>query len=397
MTPRPPLVVQAKWSGLGAGEWTRHRTRIRGELSALSWMNYDWKYDNRNGSGTFWGNFRMRFDDEELIHMRHGDRSAVIMGGDPWASGGHLEAPVGAMSDLVGQSPVELLLRSKGTFQFMEPVQIELRIRNLTDFSMELDTQLEPEFGGVLLYIRRPDGRIMQFAPVLCKLATPELKVLLPLKDGEAGVDRHSQNVFLSYGAAGFYFDEPGEYQVRAIYQGGGELQVPSNVHRVRVARPFTPDEEKIAQDFFTYKAGMALYLKGSSSPSLKEGMDTLELMVDRFKESAVGAQLSLVLAENLERSFFRIEKDKLVEARSADPEAALALTSQALEQQQQDATTFTNLNYHQLVRSRAELMVAMDKAADAKKELDGLVKSLSEQGVNKPVLDEIQAYAESL
>ena len=37
----------------------------KGRPDALSWMNYDWKYDNRNGSGSFWGNFRMRFDDEE--------------------------------------------------------------------------------------------------------------------------------------------------------------------------------------------------------------------------------------------------------------------------------------------------------------------------------------------
>ena len=35
----------------------------------------------------------MRFDDEELVHIRHGDRSAVIMGGDDWGSGGHLERP----------------------------------------------------------------------------------------------------------------------------------------------------------------------------------------------------------------------------------------------------------------------------------------------------------------
>jgi hypothetical protein len=56
---------------------------------ALSWMNYDWKYDGRHGSDTFWKSFRMRFDDEELLHLRHGDRPAVMMGGDPWATGGH--------------------------------------------------------------------------------------------------------------------------------------------------------------------------------------------------------------------------------------------------------------------------------------------------------------------
>jgi hypothetical protein len=64
---------------------------------ALSRMNYDWKYDNRNGTDSFWGNFRMRFDDKDLLHMRPGDRAAVIRGDDPWASGGHLEAAPGAV------------------------------------------------------------------------------------------------------------------------------------------------------------------------------------------------------------------------------------------------------------------------------------------------------------
>jgi len=100
---------------------------------SLSWMNSDWKYDNRNGANSFWGNFRMRFDDEELLHMRHGDRAAVIMGGDPWASGGQLEAPPRSMADQVGETPVELLVRSKGYFQFMEPVNVELRLRNTSD------------------------------------------------------------------------------------------------------------------------------------------------------------------------------------------------------------------------------------------------------------------------
>jgi hypothetical protein len=60
---------------------------------SLSWMNYDWRYDSRNGADTFWNRFPFRFDDDELIHLRHGNRAAVIMGGDPWSSGGHLEAP----------------------------------------------------------------------------------------------------------------------------------------------------------------------------------------------------------------------------------------------------------------------------------------------------------------
>lgn len=339
----------------------------------------------------------MRFDDEELIHLRHGDRAAVIMGADPWASGGHMEAPSGAMADLVGEAPIELLVRSKGSFQFMEPVDIEFRVRNTTEMPLELDTQLNPEYGGVIVYIRRPDGRTLEYAPILCKLATPELKVLKAANDADKGEDRYSQNVPLSYGSYGHYFNAPGEYLIRAVYQGAGDVLIPSNVHRVRIGHPFSQDEERMAQDYFSHEAGMALYLNGSSSPFLKKGMDILEEMADRYEKSSVGAHLSLLLARNLARPFFRIEKVKLKRARAADPEQALVLTNRALKQQTRDDSTFPNISYHRLRRTKADLLAATDKKPEAKKELSALAKALKKRGVNQTVLSEINAYAKSM
>jgi len=304
------------------------------------------------------------------------------------------------MADLVGEAPVELLLRSKGYYQFMEPVNVELRIKNASDVPLELDTQLDPEYGGVIVYIRRPDGRTLEYAPVLCKLANPQLATLKPLTEGAQAVkgeDRYSQNIFLSYGAYGHYFSEPGEYLVRAFYQGPGNVLVPSNVERLYIGRPFSREEESSAQEFFTYEAGMALYLNGSSSTFLQEGMSTLQDMADRYAASPVGAHLSVVLARNLARPFFKLEDQQLVQARTADPEEALALTERALKQQRKEETTFTNIGHHELYRTRAGLLVAMDQKAEAKKELRSLMRHLKDRGVNQPVLDEIKAYAESL
>jgi hypothetical protein len=371
--------------------WNKNRP------DSLSWMNYDWRYDARNGADSYWSDFRFRFDDEELIHMRHGDRASVIMGGDPWASGGHMETPPGAMADMLGEAPIELLIRSKGYFEFMEPVILELRVKNTSNTPLKLDTQLHPEFGGVIVYIRRPDGRTLEYAPIMCKLATPELKVLKAKGDGMEGDDRHSQQILLSYGSYGFYFDQPGEYLVRAVYQSAGDIMITSNLHHVRIGHPFSQQEERIAQNFFTYESGMALYLNGSSSPYLKKGMDTLEDMADRYEKSPVGAHLSLVLAQNLAQPFFRIAEGKLVAFRDANPEEALALTTRAYEQQKRDESTFTNITYHHLVRDRADFMATMGEKADAKKELGTLVKDLKKRGVNQTVLDEIDAHAKSL
>ncbi len=46
---------------------------------ALSWMNLPLYYPG--GSSEYWKNFLFQFDDEEVIHLRHGFRNDVIMGG----------------------------------------------------------------------------------------------------------------------------------------------------------------------------------------------------------------------------------------------------------------------------------------------------------------------------
>lgn len=380
---------------------------------ALSWMNYDWRYDNMNGEDSFWSNFVFRFDDEELIHLRHGDRSSVIMGGDPWASGGHMEsppgaeylaAPPGAMSSVEGEQPIELLIRSKEYFEFMEPVSVELRVRNLfPDLPLTLDTRLNPEYGGVVIYIRRPDGRIVEYTPVMCKLAFPSSKQLVPLQaDQQPGPDRYSEEVLISYGRYGFYFDEPGEYYVRALYQGGGDLLIPSNVHRLRVGSPLTRELDKTAQDYFSYEVGMNLYLEGSRSPSLAKGLDLLKDMSERNKESMLGAKLAMTVANSFTYPFYDLEQRtgvpgenlKLTMSHDADPEAALDLTTAAVDLFQKSEQKALNLSYRQLVSQRVDCLVAIEEPDAAIEELSQLHEHLSNHGANAPVLEQINIQA---
>jgi hypothetical protein len=372
--------------------WNKNRP------DALSWMNYDWRYEDRNGVSSFWSNFRFRFDDEELIHLRHGDRTAVIMGGDPWASGGHLEAPPGAMAQLEGTRPVQLLLRSKGYFEFMEPVAIEFRLRNLLeDLPLDLDTRLNPEYGSVAIYIRRPNGRIVEYAPILCRLATPDVQTLQPSNNGDEGEDRYSEEVFLSYGKHGFYFDEPGEYLVRAVYQGTGDLLVPSNLHRVRVGNPLSREQDQLAHDFFTDEVGMSLYLGGSQSPFLSEGMGLLEDVARRYQDTPLGAKAATTVASSIARPFFRLQDGVMQKTHSADPEMALALTEPALEVYRREGSSSLNMAYHELARGRAGFLEALDQNEKAKEELAAARDDLEDRGVNRTVLADIETHRESL
>lgn len=373
---------------------------------ALSWMNYDWKYDSRNGAAAFWRNFRFRFDDEELIHLRHGDRAAVIMGGDPWASGGqaegppgseYLEAPPGAMSQVEGQVPIEVLVRSQGFFEFMEPVLLELRVRNLlTDLPLSLDTRLNPEYGGITFYLRRPDGRIVEYSPVTCKVAESQLSTLREA-DAEQGRERYSEMVFLSYGKYGFYIDEPGEYWVRALYHGPGDVLIPSNIHRLRVGNPKTPEQDVKAQDFFSYEVGMSLYLFGSRSEYLDKGRAVIEDLADRYQDSMLGARLNAALANSLVKPFYGLEDGKVKLLEKADPKEALKLVEPAVEVLRKDPRKELNLTYRGLAERQARLEVEVGRTAQARQVLSTLSADLEKRGVNPPQLASLQAVAQEI
>ena len=214
---------------------------------SLSWMNYDWRYDQRNGTESFWKRFAFRFDDDELIHLRHGNRASVIMGGDPWSSGSHLEAANLAMAQIEGEPPLELVVRAQPNFDFMEPVLLEVRLRNLlTDAPVVIDKRLAPEYGGVVVHIQKPDDHIVKYDPVVCAVGIPQSVTLTPSKTGQEGDDRFSRDIFLTYGAKGFYFDQPGEYRIRAIYQGHGDLLITSNTLRIRIGTPVSQEANRL-------------------------------------------------------------------------------------------------------------------------------------------------------
>jgi PAS domain-containing protein len=365
----------------------------KGRPQSLSWMNYPQYVSN------FWEKFEFRFDDEELIHLRHGDRASVIMGGDPWASGGHLEDTSGDFSILDGDAPVEFLIRSKEYFEFMEPIFIELRLRNLLDnIPLHLDTRLSPEHGGVIIYIRRPNGRTLEYNPATCQISDPQIQVLKSSQNSVQGEDRYSEEIFLGYGKYGFYFDEPGEYLIRAVYQGTGDILIPSNTHRIRIGRPFSKYEDTLAQDFFSYQVGMSLYLSGSQSHHLSKGMGLLEEIANNknFKDTFLAIKAASTVANSVGRSFFSIVKgeEKVLtrtQTHKADPNKALELTSTALNVYKKKNSKALNLGYHKLVQNRIDCLLSQNETDKAKQEVDDLCVALHKAGANQPVLKRIK------
>lgn len=141
----------------------------------------------------------------------------------------------------------------------------------------------------------------------------------------------------------------------------------------------------------------MSLYLNGSQSPFLSQGMELLESIADRFKDTLLGAKVATTVANSVARPFFRIQDGVLTKTHSADPAKALQLTESSLALYKGEKSKLLNIPYHQLVRQRAQCRVAMGQNAQAKQEIDTLRRDLAERGVNEPVLNEIKAYEDSL
>jgi hypothetical protein len=248
----------------------------------------------------------------------------------------------------------------------------------------------------------------VEYSPVMCKLAFPSLRTLKPLQAGvEQGEDRYSEEVFISYGRYGFYFDTPGEYLIRALYQGAGDILIPSNVHRLRVGNPLTKEMDVLAQDYFSYEVGMNLYLDGSRSPYLEKGMNVLREISERYPESVLGAKMAMTVANSLTQPFFRIQEPrdvtvqgqnlKLVQEHEADPAQALDVTKSAVNVFLKTKRKSLNLAHHQLVSQRVECHMKLDQHNKARKELLQLHDHLSETGANPPVLDQVKTLAENI
>jgi hypothetical protein len=373
----------------------------KGRPDSLSWMNYDWRYEQRNGENTFWKRFAFRFDDDELIHLRHGNRASVIMGGDPWSSGSHLEAPNLSMTQIEGKAALELIVRSKGYFDLMEPVIVELRLRNLlSDAAVMIDKRLQPEYGGLAIYIQKPDGHVIQYDPVICAIGGPEMLMLAAAGDAEAGRDRYSREIFLSYGSSSFYFDQPGDYRIRAVYQGPGDVLIPSEAHRIRIGAPVSKEIDRAAQDYFTDDVGLTLYLQGSRSPHLAKGVRVLEGLADQFKTTELGAKVAMTLANGISQPFYRMQDPrsrKMVRTSNADPGQALAMTESALKLYRNDTSKSANLAYSRVVQRRADYHEEAGNPGQAKQELETLAQDLTARGANAPTVEKYQRRADAL
>lgn len=296
--------------------------------NALSWMNYPWYYPSGGASG-FWNSFDFRFDDEELIHLRHGFRNDVIMGGNNFTVGASLgkEVMADAIEDESGLK-FEISTHQK-SFALGEPVVLQLALKANDMRGRRVHSWLHPNCGLVKVVVQKPSGEVKAYEPMIDHLVGERVAVLKPNEDIR-------DSAYIGYGKDGFYFDQPGQYRVRAAYAALDGSQVLSDLITIRVRYPVSAEEDRLAELFMGDDQGALLYLQGSDSEALRAGNEAFEEVLDRFDANPLATYVRMIKGVNLGRTFKTVgaggqaaaAEGKPLGIREAKPQESIALLS---------------------------------------------------------------------
>ena len=215
------------WQKTLGSSWTR----LSNDPESRSLMNYPFLV--AGGDPAYFADHEYRFDDGELLFLRHAPEHLVEPGGATWFDehGFNREsANPGSGLELIAR-----VNRETPAFAFLEPVVIELKLKNVSDRPIRVDEGLAFDGSHTTVVIKREGQPARAHVPFARYLLAPKRTVLQP---GESVYASH----FVSAGLNGWSLAEPGKYVVQAaVHLPGGD--VVSKPLAIRVARPGTWDE----------------------------------------------------------------------------------------------------------------------------------------------------------
>lgn len=353
--------------------------------SALSWMNYPWNYPG--GATAFWNAFAFRFDNLEIIHLRHALRNNIIIGGNPFGTGAALENAENFTDPIEENSGLKLELEAPKNFGLGEPVVVEIKLRTTDMRGKRVHANLHPNLGFVTLGIQKPGGQVVVYEPLLEHCMIPEMVKL--------DADRPSiyESAYIGYGKDGFYFDQGGFYRLRAIYNAPDGSQVFSNTLKIRVRNPLNSDDEEVADLFFGEEQGSLLYLLGSDSEFLKKGNDAFDLVLDKYGKHPMAVYARLVKGMNAGRAFKDITEDKRITVRKPQLEDSIKLLS-AVSTSSEAGKGVDNITLNMTMRSLAKAQKMKGDDEGAKKTMDHMVDFFKKKSLKPHVLNLIKEQA---
>ena len=364
-----------------------------GGLGDLSWMQYVQNYQPLppapGGQAAYWANFPFQFTDNELVHLRHGFYRNVIMGANPFGKGAAEIDPDLFDEPIVDNSGLAFELRGKDSFGYGEPVVVELKLSATDLRGRDTHGYLHPKDEFVSLAIRQPSGRVVLYRPILRHCVDEERK--LRLDPGQPAV---YDSAYIGFGRDGFYFEQPGQYELRAQYVAADGSRLVSPILRLRVRPPASPEDERVGELLMGEEQGMLLALLGSDSEELRRGREALETLLEEHPTHPLAVYAQLAKGVNCERDFKDVTPDKRLRVREAEPKVASKLLA-AVEEASREEGGVDNITLNMAMRRHAGAEAKAGSPAKAAKVVDRMLAIFTAKGLNPQVLQTIRRQAE--
>jgi hypothetical protein len=364
-----------------------------GGLGELSWMNYAWKYQPTppapGGEGAYWSSFPFQFSDNELVHLRHGAYKNVIMGANPFGKGAAEIDPDLFADPIDDHSGLALELRARDAFAYGEPVVVELKLSATDLRGKDTHGYLHPKDEFVTIAIREPSGRVVLHRPMLRHCVDEERKTHL-----DPGQPAIYDSAYVGFGRDGFYFEQPGRYELRAQYVAADGSRVMSPVLGLRVRPPASADDERVGELLMGEEQGKLLALLGSDADSLHKGREAMDTLLEEHPDHRLAVYALLAKGVNAERDFKDLTADKRLRLRKAEPRDAAKLLG-AVEDSSTGDEGVDNITLNLVMRRLARAEAKAGNTQKAAKVADRMVSRFKDKGVNPHVLGTVRRQAE--
>ncbi|MET7652497.1 hypothetical protein [Streptomyces sp. NPDC005486] len=369
---------------------------LRAEPEALSFMNYPHRFTG--GPQAFFEGFRYFFSEDELRFLRHAPERFVEQGNIPWFDHHGFEQA----RHSGGAGPLELALRfsrdadGEGAYRFdmLEPVIGELKLTNTSGVPAMVDRATLRSDGLSILVQREGTTEARVVRPYLRYCLRPAPVLLQPNES-------LYEQVVLSSGLGGWQISEPGAYRVyaalRAAHDGaspsadGAGLTLAAPV-TVRVKRPASREQERLADDVFTDTVGRVLALGGSRV--LDGANNVLREVTERIPDAAVAKHTAACLTTATAvpgKVLMTRHGSASIEAKATDADEGWQLAQHAYGDLGSAADTFGHIR---LTRDVTRCAVGLDRLGrrdSATQLLDGLAQTLEGRRVKPEVVRRVQ------
>jgi len=363
---------------------------LANEENLRSFMNYPFRAPWN--PQTFFSGFEFRFSDSELVFMRHAPRRFVQMGNENWFDNHGFEAP---LDHPANRFTLKLRPnRDVNTFDFLEPVKLELKLTNKSDTAVTVDADCIADGDHIALLVRRDGGITKRWRPFATHCEKPEMK---SLGSGESLYASH----FAGASTQGWLIDESGFYTVQAAAQVDGETVV-SNPLRIYVGAPASKTEDKLAPDYFTEDVARVLAFYGA--PELQKANDVLRQVVAEVPANPAATQAAVALGDPAKDRFKVLDAGATsadLQIRSLAPQVGEAMASEGtalVNKADEAAETMGHIDYRKKSEGLATALADAGEKEAAVKVQKTMVETLAKRGVlptvvaaSKRALDKIQ------